>query len=69
MEFRWVAAIAVWTFLSAPIMGPPASPTSTQTARMTAPAAGGSALSPKTASPAHPNQPQLSVTFETSEGR
>jgi hypothetical protein len=24
MEFRWVAGIALWTFLSGPAMGPPA---------------------------------------------
>jgi hypothetical protein len=26
MQFRWVAAITVWTFLSGPLLGPPHAP-------------------------------------------
>jgi hypothetical protein len=26
MDFRWVASIALWTFLSGPAFGPPAGP-------------------------------------------
>ena len=26
MQFRWVAAITVWTFLSGPVFGPPHAP-------------------------------------------
>ncbi len=29
MQFRWVAAITVWTFLSGPVFGPPHAPHTT----------------------------------------
>src|SRR5262249_33623093 len=54
MDFRWVAAIALWTFLSAPIFGPATSSTTPERPRTVRQTTSGSASPAKNASAPRP---------------